>query len=159
MPNIRGEYIDMLREQYAGAVKHMVGAPKGGRVHWLLWNLTPEFKGKYILHFNYQYHNYVFLRYRKRKLYDIFIVMRTSIHRWKCVYFNVEGLAFERCSTRKSDDMARCLMLISETYDKCYPQCDETMCITEKPPKNPLKQRLSSGCDDVQNDRKDNFPR
>lgn len=125
MPNIKGEYVEMLRRRvnaHGVYEKRGVGAPKGGRVHWLLWNLTPEFKGKYTLHFDYRYHNYVFLRYDKRKLRDIFIVMRTSIHRWKCVYFNVHCLAFERCSTRKSDDMARCLMLISETYEKSYPQ-------------------------------------
>ena len=95
-----------------------VGAPKGGRVHWLLWHLTPDFKGKYELIYDYSHHDYVFLRYEKRKLYDIFIVMRTSIHRWKCVYFNAKCKAFERCSTRKSEHMAYCLMLLNDTYDR-----------------------------------------
>lgn len=94
-----------------------VGAPDGGRVHWLLHNLTPEFKGKYTLLYNYNRHNYTFVRYRGRKLYEIFIVMRTSIHSWRCVYYNDEYKAFERCHTRKSDDMARCLMLISQAYN------------------------------------------
>ena len=29
------------------------GAPKGGRVHWLLWHLTREFKGAYELYYKY----------------------------------------------------------------------------------------------------------
>ena len=116
MSYIKGEYIRHLRECGSGK-KRGIGAPKGGRVHWLLHNLSPDFKEKYILHFDYQYHNYVFLRYEKRKLYDIFIVLRTSVHGWRCVYFNAQRIAFERCSTRKSGDMANCLMLISKAYD------------------------------------------
>ena len=152
----RGEYIEMLHEGVISSgvkTRRENGAPKGGRVHWLLWNLTPDFKGKYVLHYDYKYNNYVFLRYRKRKLYDIFIVMRTSVHGWRCMYFNAYCLAFERCSTRKSNDMARCLMLIEETYGKSYPQDDNSVCITEKPPETPYKQRVSSGCDSFPDDR------
>ena len=121
----------MLRARGSG-VKRGVGAPKGGRVHWLLLCLSPEFKGKYKLHFDYKYHNYVFLRYDKRKLLDIFIVMRTLIHGWKCMYFNAKCLAFERCSTRKSEHMATCLMLIANTYDCSYPQKRSVLCTTNE---------------------------
>ena len=67
--------------------------------------------------------------------------------------FNAYCLAFERCSTRKSNDMARCLMLIEETYGKSYPQDDNSVCITEKPPETPYNQRVSSGCDSFLDDR------
>lgn len=39
-----------------------IGAPKGGRVHWLLWCLPPDFKRAYKLYFNYAYHRYCFYR-------------------------------------------------------------------------------------------------
>lgn len=98
-------------------MSNRVGAPPGARVHWLLLHLSKEFTKKYILLNNYSKHEYVFLRYKKRKLYDIFIITRTSIHRWKCVYFNAITQTIERCSTRKSVDMAYCMEMINETYD------------------------------------------
>ena len=98
-------------------MSNRVGAPPGGRVHWLVLHLSAEFKKKYILHNNYFKHEYVFLRYRKRKLFDIFIITRTSIHRWKCVYFNALTQTIECCSARKSVDMAYYMELINETYD------------------------------------------
>lgn len=42
-----------------------IGAPLGGRVHWLLWCLSPEFKGAYRLYYNYTYHRYLFYRIEK----------------------------------------------------------------------------------------------
>lgn len=67
-------------------MKSKVGAPKGGRVHWLLWNLPKEFKGAYILQYDYKRHNYIFYRMDGRRLYDIFIVAQTSKHYWRCTY-------------------------------------------------------------------------
>ncbi len=71
------------------------GAPKGGRVHWLLWNLSPEFKNAYRLYYDYDEHNYVFERRNGRKLYDVFIVKQTSIHYWRMMYANVEKQKYE----------------------------------------------------------------
>lgn len=42
-----------------------IGAPKGGRVHWLLWCLGQDFKGAYKLYYNYAYHNYCSYRLDK----------------------------------------------------------------------------------------------
>ena len=67
-----------------------VGAPKGGRVHWLLWSLPREFKNSYILAYNYDKHNYCFYRLSGHKLYDIFIISHTSKHYFRMSYFNSE---------------------------------------------------------------------
>lgn len=75
--------------------KNKAGAPKGGRVHWLLWHLPPEFKGKYELYYNYATHNYVFLRHSGRKLFDVFIVLQTSKHWFRCMYACPEHQKYE----------------------------------------------------------------
>ncbi len=64
-----------------------VGAPKGGRVHHLLWALSREFKGEYVLNFDYARHNYVFSKYFRRQLAEVFIVMQTSAHSWRCTHY------------------------------------------------------------------------
>lgn len=65
-----------------------VGAPKGGRVHWLLWSLPSEFKNCYILSYDYSKHSYCFYRLSGKKLYDIFIVSHTSKHYYRMTYYN-----------------------------------------------------------------------
>lgn len=69
-------------------MKRSVGAPKGGRVHWLLWHLPSDFKGAYQLYYNYSNHNYVFVRNAGKQVYDVFIVIHTSKHwfrvMWAC---------------------------------------------------------------------------
>lgn len=64
-----------------------------GRVHWLLWNLSPLFKGRYKLRFDYAYHNYVFYRVygidqRSNRLKDCFIIIRTSKRCFRLMYYN-----------------------------------------------------------------------
>lgn len=76
-------------------IKRKVGAPKGGRVHWILHALPTEFKGAYIYEYQYKYHRYVFYRLSGRKLYDVFIVLRTSKHYFRAVYCNVERQEYE----------------------------------------------------------------
>ena len=72
-----------------------VGAPKGGRVHWLLWHLPSEFKGAYKLYYNYAKHNYIFERRIGRQLYDVFIVKQTSTHYWRVMYANAQTQEYE----------------------------------------------------------------
>ena len=72
-----------------------IGAPKGGRVHWLLWHLPPEFKGVYEIYYDYNEHNYTFARHLGRKLFDIFIVKQTSVHWWRAMYVNVKTQKYE----------------------------------------------------------------
>lgn len=79
-----------------------VGAPKGGRVHWLLWNLPLEFKGKYNLMYNYANHNYLFYRMNGRKIYDIFIVKQSSTHYWRVMYVHAEKQIYEYFAYRNT---------------------------------------------------------
>lgn len=61
-----------------------------GRVHWLLWNLSSEFKGKYVLKFDYRFHNYLFYRFNPhtRKIGQVFQVIRTSKRCFRLMYYN-----------------------------------------------------------------------
>ena len=63
-----------------------------GRVHWLLWNLSPLFKGRYKLSFDYAFHRYTFYRTycngRSNRLLDCFIVVRTSKRCFRMSYMN-----------------------------------------------------------------------
>lgn len=77
------------------------------RVHWLLWNLEKEFKGKYELSFDYSYHKYTFYRYRNKKLYDVFIVVRTSKKCFRVMYSNLRTHDMQYFSCFKSSHCAR----------------------------------------------------
>jgi len=88
-----------------------VGAPAGGRVHWLLWHLPGEFKRAYKLRFDYEYHNYHFTRYSNRFTpIDEYIIVRTSRRCFRCMYFNYETTYFEYFSEETSKEMADHLM-------------------------------------------------
>lgn len=69
-------------------IKKHPGAPKGGRVHWFLLFLDEEIARRYKLSYAYLYHRYRLTRYRKQTLVDEFIIVRTSLHCWRVVYFN-----------------------------------------------------------------------
>ena len=69
-------------------MKRGVGAPKGGRVHWMLFNLPRDFKMSYSLAYDYASHNYVFYRMHGKQLYDVFIVVQSSKHYWRMMYAN-----------------------------------------------------------------------
>ena len=83
-----------------------VGAPPGGRVHWLLWHLSKEFKRAYRLRFDYEYHNYHFARYAARTPIDEYIVIRTSRRCFRCMYFNYDNDYFEYFSEPTSRQLA-----------------------------------------------------
>ena len=89
-----------------------IGAPLGGRVHWLLWNLPTGFKRLYKLRFDYEYHNYHFTRYDGRMPIDQFIVVRTSRRCFRCMYFNYETNYFEYFSEQTSTLMANHMMRV-----------------------------------------------
>lgn len=84
-----------------------VGAPLGGRVHWLLWHLGKDFKRAYKLRFDYEYHNYHFTRYAARTPIDEYIIIRTSRRCFRCMYFNYENEYFEYFSEKTSKEMAQ----------------------------------------------------
>jgi len=81
-------------------MKRSSGAPKGGRVHWLLWNLPSKFKGAYILSYDYASHNYIFYRMEGRRLHDVFIVQQTSKHYWHMTYANCKTQKYEHFGYR-----------------------------------------------------------
>lgn len=72
-----------------------IGAPKGGRVHWLLHHLPSEFKGAYELYYSYHVHNYTFVRHSGKQIFDVFIVKQTSLHYWRVAYSNPSKGIFE----------------------------------------------------------------
>ena len=93
------------------------GAPKGGRVHWLLWNLKGEFKKAYEFAYSYAYHNYTFYRMtEKRQLYDVFIVKETCPQCWRCAYVNLKTQTYEFFNCRKSKHLALRMWLIYRRY-------------------------------------------
>lgn len=97
-------------------INHRVGAPPGGRVHWLLWALRGEFIHVYQVHYDYLYHNYAFIRYRPHRynsVLDMFIVVRSSKKCWRVSYANMEKLIFNAftCKTYRE-----CASRILEIY-------------------------------------------
>lgn len=83
-----------------------------GRVHWLLWHLSPDFKKAYSLYFDYAFHNYTFCRYSGRKLYDCFIVVQTSRHYWQVMYCNTFTHRYAHFGYRNTRIIAQKMMEI-----------------------------------------------
>lgn len=82
------------------------------RVHWLLWNLPRDFKGAYILRYEYIYHRYIFYRMDGRRIHDIFIVNRSKYHRYfKVCYANIARNEVEFFGGRKPS------MIAEKMYD------------------------------------------
>lgn len=88
------------------------------RVHWLLHNLSRDFKGAYRLCYNYASHNYMFYRMSGRKLYDIFIVQRTSKRCFRVMYCNTETEEFQYFSCWKSSHTAKRMWYIYKLDEK-----------------------------------------
>lgn len=93
-----------------------VGAPRGGRVHWLLWNLRKDFAAAYHIKYNYARHSYLFCRYIKRDLFDTFSVVRTSRRCWRCIYCCPDCGVYEYFSTYTSKQMALRMWLLYQKY-------------------------------------------
>lgn len=89
-----------------------IGAPKGGRVHWLLIHLPNEFKAAYRLRYDYSRHNYVFYRMRRRDLFDIFIVSQTSVHYWQLTYVNFLTQDYYHFGSQSAKNIAKKMFLI-----------------------------------------------
>lgn len=83
-----------------------VGAPAGGRVHWFLWSLPRAVSKAYTVRYDYEYHNYVLIRYpegdERRKPIDEFIIIRTSRRCWRVMYYHFENEYFEYFSEETS---------------------------------------------------------
>ena len=79
-----------------------IGAPSGGRVHWMLFNLPNHFKRAYRLSYDYATHNYIFYRMNGYHLYDVFIVVQTSRHYWRVTYANTKNQVYEHFGYRNT---------------------------------------------------------
>lgn len=99
-------------------MKGKVGAPPGGRVHWLLMFLSKAFKLTYKLNFDYEYHNYHFTRYNERTPVDEFNVIRTSRNCFRVMYFNFETLYFEYFSEPTARECAEHIELLYQRIAK-----------------------------------------
>ena len=84
------------------------------RTHWLLWDLNdfPEFKNAYMKDYNYLTHNYIFYRLKDKYIYDCFIVVRTSKHCFRVMYYNKRLPSFEYFSCRRSINVVRRMNLL-----------------------------------------------
>lgn len=104
--------------------KERIGAPMGGRVHWLLLFLSKRFLNAYRLRFDYEYHNYYFSRYDGRTVRDEFIVVRTSRSCFRVMYFNHVNTYFEYFSEptakRTAEHMEELFekVMKAESYEK-----------------------------------------
>lgn len=99
------------------------GAPKGGRVHWLIYRLSVNFKRKYFTNYDYAKHSYLFLRnlggvsLKKLRRSDMFIVVRTSKLCWRVVSHNMMFGQSEYASFKDSQAVAEYLESKSDEYE------------------------------------------
>lgn len=94
-----------------------VGAPPGGRVHWLLDRLNPEIFKAYRLQYKGQYHNYRLYRQRRWETLDEFIIVRTSKHCFRITYFNSVYMYFKAFSCYDSAEAADLIYKIYKTFE------------------------------------------
>lgn len=80
------------------------------RVHWLLFELTPTFKGYYKLLYDYETHSYCFYHNycngRSNRLKEVFIVIRTSKRCYRMMYHNYDTRIFVYRSFSTAHDCA-----------------------------------------------------
>lgn len=88
-----------------------------GRVHWLLWNLSSDFKGRYVLKFDYRFHNYFFYRYNTHsfKIGISYHVIRTSKRCFRLMYYNNGVSRYFSFKTSK----ACALMMMKLDLEEC----------------------------------------
>ena len=97
----------------------LIGVIMIGRVHWLLWHLEREFKQEYILSFDYATHSYLFYRMKKRQLYDVFVVVRTSKRCFRVMYANTRTNEIQYFSCLRSINTARRMWYIYKIDEGC----------------------------------------
>ena len=95
-----------------------VGAPKGGRVHWILLTLSRDFKKKFICEFDYRVHKYAFFRYRGARVVEVFLIAKTSCHSWRGMYYNVAYKGMEIFSHSSPTIIAYTMELIAKAYEE-----------------------------------------
>ncbi len=98
-----------------------VGAPKGGRVHWVLLQSSKYIRQNYDVIYDYDNHNYFFKRKRKccdeKHTEDYFTVTRTSDVCFRCMYVSLKSGEIEYQSFEKSVLLDRYMHYKAMTYD------------------------------------------
>lgn len=82
-----------------------MGAPRGGRVHWLALMLPRILQNKYDLNFDYDRHNYRLTLKGSRKRFDEYIIIRTSQKCYRVSYYDNPTRFMEYQSYRKAEDV------------------------------------------------------
>lgn len=82
------------------------------RVHWLLFALPAEFKGEYILSYDYVNKNYIFYRLQGRRLLDGFVITKQSRHYYRGMYFNCKDNRVEYFGHYKVDIIAEIMVCL-----------------------------------------------
>lgn len=88
------------------------------RVHWFLWNLDKEIKREYFIKYDYVRHSYLLYRMTGSRLYDCFIIVRTSKHCFRVMYANCETLDIQYFSCLRSVNVARRVWYIYQADKK-----------------------------------------
>ena len=89
-----------------------VGAPKGGRVHWLIFNLSSYVCRNYWRFYDYPTHDYLICRrchhlsWRTFNFMDIFIIKSPSRKCWRVMAFNMDTAQTVYRTFRKSSEVA-----------------------------------------------------
>lgn len=99
-------------------MRGIIGAPAGGRVHWFLEFLPLRFTAEYEIRYDYEYHNYFMIRYRNKRYrsraVDCYVVVRTSRHCFRCMYYNFTTNYFEYFSAISAKKLADKVLTLFE---------------------------------------------
>lgn len=84
----------------------MIYNRKLARVHWCLIHLSKNILSNYIFKYDYSCHNYTLYRNKGYKLYDCYMIVRTSRKCFRLMYYNSHNLTTKYYTFRKSKDVA-----------------------------------------------------
>lgn len=109
------------------------GAPPGGTVYWLAFELSGEFLRAYKMDYAPHKHNYRFVRYNKRTVIDEFLVVRTSKKCYRVIYFNAEHEYYLYFSARNYKACAKRMIDIYHIFKRLEIAAEQAA----KPPEKP----------------------
>ena len=102
------DYTEITADSESGCTSSP-GAPKGGRVHWVLWCLRSDVWAKYRVLYRYPDHNYIIYRKSRKQFwhdFDVFVVVRTSQKCFKVTYVDLLTVTFTLKSFSSPTDCA-----------------------------------------------------
>ena len=90
------------------------------RVHWFLILLPRDIKLFYRFFYDYNQHSYFFYRNKGYRVYDAFIVIRTSSKSWKLIYINTLHNVYEYYTFRLCKDVVNQVSSLYEKYKEIH---------------------------------------